>query len=222
MSFTGIKNEYYYCSGKLFSSCFVCNDVKEGEYREFYENSDLKVICNYINGKKEGEYKEYYKNNLILMCNYINGKKEGEQITYIIFNTIIGTIKCNYKNDNLNGEYKEYDEDDILIFKCNYINGEKDGYQKKFNKRGELKSIKKFIMGIELNKLRKDIMYCKNSIDYIDNLKNKFKKENIKFDKNKYKILSSYMKELIRVYIQKEIKVSNQFHLNKLNKKNEK
>ena len=26
-------------------------------------------------------------------------------------------------------------------------------------------------MGIELDKLRKDIMYCKNSIDYIDNLK---------------------------------------------------
>ena len=55
----------------------------EGEYKEYYEDGHLKIICNFKNGKFEGEYKEYHKNGqLMRIYNYKNGKKEREYKEY--------------------------------------------------------------------------------------------------------------------------------------------
>ncbi len=52
---------------------------RKGEYREYYDNGQLREACNYIDGKIEGEYREYYDNGqLYIICNYIDGKREGE------------------------------------------------------------------------------------------------------------------------------------------------
>ena len=49
--FTGVKREFHN-NGQLGSEGFLCNGVKEGEYKYFYENGQLKEHCFYVNGKK--------------------------------------------------------------------------------------------------------------------------------------------------------------------------
>ena len=51
MTFTGIKNEYYE-TGELKSTCFECNGIKEGEYKEWFNNGTLENIVNYKNDDK--------------------------------------------------------------------------------------------------------------------------------------------------------------------------
>ena len=61
---TKLDEEYYEINGK-----------KEGEYKEYYMNGNLKVICNYINNKLNGKYKLYHYNGYLdLICNYVDGK----------------------------------------------------------------------------------------------------------------------------------------------------
>jgi antitoxin component YwqK of YwqJK toxin-antitoxin module len=51
-SFTGVKREYYPSgnpSDQLKSEVFVNDGIREGEYKEYYEN-----------GQIDGEYKSYY------------------------------------------------------------------------------------------------------------------------------------------------------------------
>ena len=50
-SFTGVKREFYY-NENLRSEVFMCNRKKEGEYKYFYKNGQLKKHCFYVNGKK--------------------------------------------------------------------------------------------------------------------------------------------------------------------------
>ncbi len=79
---------------------FIFNGKREGEYKEYHENGQLKKICNYSNDKKEGKYKQYYKNGKI----------------YII---------CNYKNAKIEGIYKECYENIEIEIICNFKNGER-------------------------------------------------------------------------------------------------
>ncbi len=47
------------------------------EYKEYFQNGKLKIICNYTDGKLCDEYKKYYKNGqLKIICNYVDGKKK--------------------------------------------------------------------------------------------------------------------------------------------------
>ena len=73
--FTGVKREFYK-NGQLEFEIFMCNGVKEGEYKQFYENGQLRVHCFYVNGKLEGEYKKFDEDGqLKIQCFYVNGKK---------------------------------------------------------------------------------------------------------------------------------------------------
>ena len=72
----GIIQTYYYeINIRLWYGYFTFNGKREGEYKEYYNNGQLCMICNYKNNKIEGECKEYYKNGkLELMHNYKNDK----------------------------------------------------------------------------------------------------------------------------------------------------
>ena len=59
-----LREEYYEIDGK-----------KEGVYKSYYDNGQLKEICNYIDGKRNGKYKLYHYNGYLdVICNYIDGK----------------------------------------------------------------------------------------------------------------------------------------------------
>lgn len=54
-----------------------------GEYKAYYSNGQLRLICNYVDNKLQGEYKDYHENGqLYLICNYVNKKLHGEYKTY--------------------------------------------------------------------------------------------------------------------------------------------
>ncbi len=45
---------------KLKEEYFVVNRKREGIYKGYYENGQLKEICNYINNKLNGICREYH------------------------------------------------------------------------------------------------------------------------------------------------------------------
>jgi antitoxin component YwqK of YwqJK toxin-antitoxin module len=54
-------------------------DKKEGFFKNFHENGQLKKEGNFINGKKEGLYKTYYENGqLEFEGNYKEGELKSE------------------------------------------------------------------------------------------------------------------------------------------------
>ena len=74
---------------------FIFNGKKEGEYKEYYSNGLLDIICNYKNDKREGEYKSYYNNKqLYKICNYKNGDLEGEHKKYWANGRLYGIYNC--------------------------------------------------------------------------------------------------------------------------------
>ena len=80
----------YYPDNTIKSEVFEINGQREGEYKEYYNQEELKslydynpdkynnpqiyIICNYVNGQLEGEYKQYRINGqLYEIRNYVNG-----------------------------------------------------------------------------------------------------------------------------------------------------
>ena len=69
-----------------FYKCQVKNREMNGNFKEYYENGNIKIDVNYKEGKYDGICKEYY----------VNGNPK---------------IDCIMKNGKLDGPYKEYSED---------------------------------------------------------------------------------------------------------------
>jgi len=64
-------------SGSLYKGLFV-NGLKEGFWRELYENGQLKQEGNYIDGKKKGFFRQWHENGQLQWeGNYVNEKWEG-------------------------------------------------------------------------------------------------------------------------------------------------
>jgi hypothetical protein len=54
-----------------------------GEYRPYYENGQLCVVCYYVHGKIDGAYRQYHKNGKISGLHHsIYGKENGEYTMY--------------------------------------------------------------------------------------------------------------------------------------------
>ena len=85
------QGEYkiYYNNGQLYIHAFYPNDNIHGEFKSYYENGQLWVHAFYQNGKRHGEYKSYYR----------SGKLH---------------INASFKNGKLYGVYKEYDTKENL------------------------------------------------------------------------------------------------------------
>jgi len=76
-------------------------DKKEGFFKNYHENGQLKEEGNFINGKKDGLWKFYYE----------NGQLEKE---------------VNYKDDKLDGSYKVYHENNQLECDVSFKNGKQN------------------------------------------------------------------------------------------------
>lgn len=94
-------NRTYWKNGKIKSE-WIENDKGKinGEYREWYENGNLKVIKNYKDGKLNGVITLYYPNgNLKVVGNFKENKKDGLFIFYNTDKSI--SMKRYYELDNL-------------------------------------------------------------------------------------------------------------------------
>lgn len=72
-------------------------------------------LSNKTNQVKEGEYKEYFPNgNVSKISNYKNNKLDGNVKIYYVDGELYKT--CNYKDNNLENEYKTYTKLNINTF----------------------------------------------------------------------------------------------------------
>ena len=53
----------YYSNNQIKLKYSLRNNVKEGKYEEFYDNGNLKMLCNYDKGKIKDSSVYFYKNN---------------------------------------------------------------------------------------------------------------------------------------------------------------
>ena len=58
---------------------FICpNGTKFGEYKSYYDDGNLEILCYYDEDKLNGEYKKWHPNKtLCKQCSYIDDKIEG-------------------------------------------------------------------------------------------------------------------------------------------------
>ena len=95
--------EYYDVDGRFsVDAQFNKKGERDGSWKWYYNNGEVKEIITYKNGKSEGK-------NLLF---FENGKKY---------------IESNVKNDDFDGEYNAYSEDGALLEKKFYKNGKLDG-----------------------------------------------------------------------------------------------
>jgi antitoxin component YwqK of YwqJK toxin-antitoxin module len=68
------KVKTFYESGEPFE-IYEVDECKQGEYRMFHENGQLKIQCEYNKDELDGEYKEWdEEGNLVLERFYVEGK----------------------------------------------------------------------------------------------------------------------------------------------------
>ena len=60
------KIQYFYNSGKLFSTMNVKNGILDGETKLYYENGKLKLIANNKNGKMNGIVTTYSEDGKVI------------------------------------------------------------------------------------------------------------------------------------------------------------
>lgn len=87
---------------------------KDGKYKSFYENGQLKKEISYKNGELDGSYEEYYRDGkLKIKTSYKNGEKERSYEEYYENGNI--AIEHNFKNGAYKGKQKNYDSEGELI-----------------------------------------------------------------------------------------------------------
>ncbi len=97
----GVKEGYskkYYPNGQVAEEILWHNNLKQGPWNQYYEDSIPKLKANYINDMRNGDFLELYP----------NGKPE---------------IKGNFENNIMQGEWIYYNENGNIKTKVMYVNG---------------------------------------------------------------------------------------------------
>ena len=92
------KEQSFYPDGKVAEEIIWRNDLKDGHWKQFFDNGQIKSTATYISGKLEGIYTAYHP----------NGTKH---------------IEGAYKHDIPHGEWKRYDENVKPVATIKYTNG---------------------------------------------------------------------------------------------------
>jgi len=121
---------------KLFNS--ISDTTKrEGAFKEFYDNGNLKFEGTFANGELEGLCKQYYENgNLHFEGTYVNGKSEGLYKQYFENGNL--DFEGYYVNDELNGSYKDFYENGDLQKIANFVDGKLNGPYEEYHSSSSL------------------------------------------------------------------------------------
>lgn len=102
------------------------NDLKTGEWKEYYISGKIKAKGNYLKGNKEGEWYFWSETeNVEQKGRFLKGKPNGIWVMYHEDNTT--RKEENYRSGLLDGTYVEYDRNGNVIAKGEFNEGEKDG-----------------------------------------------------------------------------------------------
>lgn len=122
-------------NGKIIEQGVFLNGVKNGEWKEWYNNGTLKKSQMWNNGYKEGKFLSFDEDSkLITKGSFYRGKKKGK---WWYFSSEGKVLKTWYK-DVLNGVFKEYKRNQLII-KGNYKKGLQEGIWEEKGKRVKYK-----------------------------------------------------------------------------------
>jgi antitoxin component YwqK of YwqJK toxin-antitoxin module len=162
-----LLKQNFFKNKQLKQEFFENNYKKEGEYKEYFYNGQIKISCNYIDDKLNGEYTEYFDNGQIkISCNYIDDKLNDEyKEYYFISQNLLWKLLSNIINNIQINKYfdkKIYDDnyDYFIKIRCFYINGLKQGKYIEFNKKGII---------IEYSNYKDDMLNGECNIGFIIN-----------------------------------------------------
>jgi len=164
----------YYKNGSIKESGVYVDNFKEGLWREFYDNGNIKSEVDFSNGN--GSFKSYYiTGELLIKGKYINNKKNGKWEEFNIEGNKYREYY--YLNNKLNpnrlaflwynsgykksegylmfiedkmvwdGDYIEYYENGVVYLEGEYENGLKNGVWKQYYPNRSVNSIKYYKNG---------------------------------------------------------------------------
>jgi len=122
-----VKCSQTYKKGKLVDEGVVDIDGKRhGEYKQFYEDSTLKVEGAYVDGLKSGTWRYYFKNgNTEQIGEYVKDKPDGTWTWY--YQDGKKLREENYYKGVFEGKYEEFDEEGNTLVSGSYFDGMKSG-----------------------------------------------------------------------------------------------
>ncbi len=104
------------------------NGVKQGTWKEYFNNGTLLAEGKYQNGKKTGEWKYYYPEGSLEQVGNYNaaGNPDGTWKWYYPD----GNLLCdeNYFDGRRDGHYVEYNDDGSVVIEGDYIEGLENGH----------------------------------------------------------------------------------------------
>jgi uncharacterized protein len=168
-----------YLINKEFVNRFISDSLKSGKWISFYTNGNERSEGYYKSGIKNGYFKEYSEDgNLKTVSKYIDGvlQKEAAEIAKLDVKTEYysnGQIKKrgSYKNNISEGISREYSPEGKIIASKIYLdgivigdgivdeNGVKQGPWKEYHDGGELRSVGKYVNGLKIGEWK---FYYKN------------------------------------------------------------
>tara|TARA_B100001248_G_scaffold239965_1_gene205602 strand:- start:432 stop:1361 length:930 start_codon:yes stop_codon:yes gene_type:complete len=146
------KYEYYEDDNGSF--------IKDGEYKSWFPNEQIKISGTYKDNKKEGVWKYWDENgNLLIEVDYENDLKDGKYKEYYA----TGNIKQEaiYSKDTLNGIEKTYFPNGAVKYEINFVNGVKNGVAFEYDSLGNKRVQKEYLNG---SKTGKWILWDSNSV----------------------------------------------------------
>jgi hypothetical protein len=114
----------------------LSNGKKEGFWRYFWANGDLKYEVFYENGEKEGLEISYYDNQdcLEYSNSYNHGILEGPRVMF--YPNCSTRVEEVFKAGLKNGYERNYDQNGVLTNEAQFVNGELEGSYAHFDKKG--------------------------------------------------------------------------------------
>ncbi len=125
---------------------YFIDDIKDGEYKSWYDNGQPMIQKTYVEGKLHGYYKEWYLNGqLMYQIEYKDGKENGEYKSWYNNGQIM--VQTTYKDGKCDGEYKKWYEKGKLHTQTTYKDGKYHGKYTKWFENGIIMVEKRYIEG---------------------------------------------------------------------------
>ena len=110
-----------------------------GELFQTFLNNDSILLGKYVNGKKDGVWKKFYEDgNLKEIRNYENGVKHGKHLGF--FQNGKKQFEYNLKDDEYHGLKRAWNIEGIMIQEMNFLKGYESGFQRVWYNNGTIKS----------------------------------------------------------------------------------
>lgn len=126
-----VISAYTYSKGKIISEGIIDDEgVKDGPWKEYYEDGQLRSEGLYNLGKRVGRWKFYHQNGSIEQEGNYNtqGNPEGAWKWY--YDNALVQREESFRNGQSDGLYTEFDEKGAVVVQGEYIDGLEEGLWK--------------------------------------------------------------------------------------------